>query len=120
MKYGQDNDAAILRAEVDAVRETSGDDTANVLAHNGKLKWMFGRQGHATVDFGHELERESNPLAFLPRTGSDELGTGSAMKSDGQAHGLIWSRAAALTSFQGTTSSGLARWSARRRSSSVV
>ena len=70
MKCGQDNDAAILRAEVDAVRETSGDDTANVLAHNGKLEWMFGRQAHATVDFGHELESQTNPLAFIPRTPS--------------------------------------------------
>lgn len=120
MKYRQDNDAAILCAEINAVRKMSGEDSPNVPADNGKLERVFRCQRHATVNFGHELKGKANSLRLIPRTCLDELRTGGTMKSDGQAHCLILARAAAFTSLQGTTSSGLARWSARRRSSSFA
>ncbi len=119
MEDGQDNDAMFLYAKIYAVRETIGDDTPNVLANNGKLERVFRGQRYTTVNFGHELESKANSLGLIPRTCFDELCTGSTMKSNKQTHCLILARAAAFTSFHGTTSSGLARWSARRRSSSV-
>jgi len=119
MEYRQDNNAMFLCAKINAVRETIGDDTPNVLANNGKLERVFRCQRYATVNLAHELKSKTNSLGVIPRTGFDELCTGGAMKRNGQAHRLILARAAAFTSLQGTTSSGLARWSARRRSSSV-
>jgi len=118
MKYCQDNDAMFFRAKINAVRKTISDDTPNILAHNSKLERVFRSQRHATVNLGDELKSKANSLGLIPRTCFDDLCTGGTMKSNGQAHCLILARAAAFTSLQGTTSSGLARWSARRRSSS--
>ena len=42
MKYRQDNNAMFLRAKINAVRKTIGDDTPNILANNGKLERVFG------------------------------------------------------------------------------
>lgn len=47
MKYRQNNNAMFLCAKIDAVWETIGDDTPNVLVNNGKLERVFGRQGNA-------------------------------------------------------------------------
>ena len=68
-----------------------------------------------------DMNSRARPTRFglIPHTCFDELCTSGTMKSDRQAHWLILARAAAFTSLQGITSSGLARWSARRRSSSV-
>lgn len=41
LKYRQDNDAMFLRTKINAVRETIGDDTPNVLANDGKLEMAF-------------------------------------------------------------------------------
>ena len=120
MKYRQDNNAVILCTEMNAEREMFGYDTPNVPADNGKLERVFRCQRQTTVNFGHELKSKANSLGLIPRTCLDELRTGGTAKSDGQAHCLILARAAVFTSLQGTTSSGLARWSARRRSRSVA
>ncbi len=119
MKYCQDNNAMLLRTKINAVRKAICDDTSNVLANNGKLERMFSCQRYATVNLRHELKSKAKSLAFIPHTCFDELCTGGTMKSNGQTHCLILARAAAFTSLQGTTSLGFARWSARRRSSSV-
>ena len=118
MEYCQDNDAMSLCAKINAVWKTIGDDTPNVLTNNGKLEGVFRCQRYATVNLGHKLNSKTDSLVLIPRTCFDELCTGGTMKSNGQAHCLILARAAAFTSLHGTTSSGLARWSARRRSSS--
>ncbi len=67
------------------------------------------------------MNSRARPTRFglIPHTCFDELCNGGTIKSDRQAHLLILARAAAFTSLQGITSSGLARWSARRWSSSV-
>ena len=118
MKYRQDYNALILRTKINAVRKTIGDDTPYVFANNGKLKRVFGCQRYTTVNLGNKLKSKTNSFCFIPRTGFDELCTGCPMKGDRQTHFPILERAAAFTSFQETTSSGFARWSARRRSSS--
>jgi len=41
MKYRQDNDAMFLRAKINAIWETIGDDMPNILANNGKLERVF-------------------------------------------------------------------------------
>src|SRR3989338_1798692 len=109
MKYRQDNDAMFLCAKINAVWKTIGDDTPNALANNGKLEGVFRCQRYATVNIGHELNSKTNSLGLIPRTCFDELCTSGTMKSNVQAHCLILARAAAFTSLQGTTSSGLAR-----------
>lgn len=76
MKYRQDNDAAILCAEINAVGETSGDDTPNILANNGKLERVFGRQRDTTVNFGHELKGKTISFAFVPRVTSRPVSDG--------------------------------------------
>ena len=83
MKYRQDNNAMLLRAKINAVRKTIGDDTPNVLANNGKLERLFGCQRYATVYLGDEFKTKAQSLAFVPRTCFDELCAGGAMKSDG-------------------------------------
>jgi hypothetical protein len=109
MKDRQDNDAMFFRAKINAVRKMIGDDTPNVLANNGKLERVFRCQRYAMVNLGDELKSKANSLGFIPRTCFDELRTGGTMKSNWKAHCLILARAAAFTSLQGTTSSGLAR-----------
>ena len=89
MKYRQDNNAMILRAKINAVRETIGDDMPNILANNGKLERVFRCQRHATVNLGNELKSKANSLGLIPRTCFDELCTGGTMESDRQAHCLI-------------------------------
>lgn len=119
MKYRQDNNTMLLSAKIHAVREAICNDTPNVLANNGKLVWVFRCPRQATLDLVHELQSKADSLGLVPRTCFDELCTGGAMKSNRQTHCLILARAAAFTSLQEITSLGLARWSARRRSSSV-
>jgi len=83
MEYRQDNNAMLLRTKINAVWETIGDDTPNVLANNGKLERVFRCQRYATVNFSHELMSKAKSLAFIPCTGCYELCTGGTMKSDG-------------------------------------
>jgi hypothetical protein len=83
MEYSQDNNAMLLRAKINAVWKTMGDDTPNVLANNGKLGRVFRCQRYATVNLSHELKSKTESLTFIPYTCFDELGTGGTMKSDG-------------------------------------
>jgi hypothetical protein len=83
MEYRQDNNAMLLRTKINAVWETIGDDTPNVLANNGKLERVLRCQRYATVNFSHELMSKAKSLAFIPCTGCYELCTGGTMKSDG-------------------------------------
>jgi len=41
MEYSQDNDAMFLRAKINTVWKTIGDNAPNVFANNGKLKRIF-------------------------------------------------------------------------------
>lgn len=76
MKYRQDNDSMFLRAKINAVRKTMGDDAPNVIANNGMLKLMFRCQRYATVDLGHKFKSKAKSFALIPCTRFDELCTG--------------------------------------------
>lgn len=119
MKYRQDNNAIAVRPKIHAERKTIGDDSPNVRINDGKLKRVFRRQRDATVNFRDELKTKAKSLAFIPRACFDELRTRATMKRDWQTHCPILARAAAFTLPHEITSSGRAKWSARRRSSSV-
>ncbi|TXT23008.1 MAG: hypothetical protein FD134_2318 [Gallionellaceae bacterium] len=86
--------------------------------HSGQSQ-QFRCQRHTAVNLSNELKSKTNSLGFIPLTCFDELCASGTMKSNRKAHCLILARAAAFTSLQETTSSGLARRSASRRSSSV-
>lgn len=94
MKYCKDNDAMLLRAKINAVRETICNDAPNVLANNGKLERVFRCKRDTTINLSHELKSKTNSLGFMPHTCFDELCTGGTMKSNEQTHCLILARAA--------------------------
>jgi len=120
MKYRQNNNAMFLCAKINTTGETMGDDMPNVFANNGKMEGLFRCQRDATVNLGNELNSPINSLGLIPRTCFTQLCTdGTMKKSNWQTQYLILARAAAFTSLHGTTSFGLTRWSAKRRSSSV-
>lgn len=70
MEYRQDNDSMFLRAKINAVRKTMGDDAPNVIANNGMLERMFRCQRYATVNLGYKFKSKAKPLALIPCTRS--------------------------------------------------
>ena len=109
MKYRQHNDTAFLWSVINAVWKPVGNNTPCFIMHDGKLERIFRREREATTYLGHEFKSKANSLAFIPSTGFDKLGAGSAMERNWQAHRPILARAAAFTSFQESTSSGFTR-----------
>lgn len=82
MKYCEDNNAMIICAKINAIREIIFIDAPNVLANDSKLERVFRCQRYTTVNLSHELK--SNSFGFIPRTCFNKLCTGGTIKSNVQ------------------------------------
>lgn len=80
MKYRQDNNAAPICAEINAVRESIGNDSPDIFTYNSELERMVGCRGYAALDLGDEFSTETKPLTFVPRACCNKLRTGGMMK----------------------------------------
>jgi len=109
VEYRQNDDAFFFRSEINTVWKAACDDASNVFANNRKLERMSRSLRYTTLDLCYELKRKTDSLGFIPSTCLNKLFTRGAVKSNRQIHCLILESAAAFTSLQGTTSSGLAR-----------
>ena len=119
MKNSENHNATRLGTVVNAVRKSRCDNATNAVVNNAKSLRLFCRKRDATFNFCDELYAEIGLPSFIPSRCLNQLRTGCAAKGNRQTHCPIWARAEALTSLHGTTSSGLASWSARRLSSSA-
>jgi hypothetical protein len=80
MKHRQDNNAASICAEINAVREAIGYDSPDIFSDNSELEGMAGSQRYATLDLGDEFNTEASAFTFVPCACFDKLCTGSTMK----------------------------------------
>lgn len=113
MKDREDDDPFGFPAIVDAVGEPLNRHLPDILMDGRRKVWMLGDALEAVVDLGDEFDTEINTSGFIPEGRFVELEPRRTMKDDGQFHrsarALSCANADALTSPQGSASSGCAR-----------